>query len=373
MAYQKGKKIEQGIWRLKGSKEYLAEINYTDPQSGRRFRERKTLNRLDLAKEWRRSRQTDAARGEIRKRKERSSIAFGELADEYAENWSKVEKRETTQYRERTITKNLKACFGQMMISGMVRRDIERYVAKRKGDGVKPTTINRELALLKHILRKAVDWDYLEINPASGVKHQRVEVPEFSILTEEEMDRFIDKASPHLRTIFILALNTGMRRGEIFRLEWRDVDFDQGIITVRKPKNYETRYIPMNASVRDALATQPRRIVVDSEATGRVERRACPYVFSNDDGSPLKAIDTGFQASLNRAGITKHFRFHDMRHTFASHLVMKGVDMRTVAKLMGHKDIKQTMRYAHLAPDHLQAAVEVLTRRESQQGRQQAG
>ena len=227
-------------------------------------------------------------------------------------------------------------------------------MAMRKGRGKKPNTVNRELCLLKHMLRKAVDWEYLEANPASGVKQQRAETPEFNILSEEEMDRFVEVATPHLRTFFIVALNTGMRRSELFRLEWRDVDFERKLLTVRKPKNYETRYIPLNALVIEALQQHPKRIV---------DRKISPLIFSTPDGKEYQKVDKGFKASLRRAGITKHFRIHDMRHTFASHLTMKGVDLRTVAKLMGHKDIKQTMRYAHLAPEHLQAAVDVLCTR----------
>lgn len=373
MAYRKGEKMESGIWRLKDSKEYLAEVNYRDPQTGKRLRDRKTLNRLDLAKEWRQTRKADAARGEIRRTKRSGGlIPFEKFADEYMENWSKVEKRDTTHYREITVTKNLKAYFGKKLINEIVRRDVERYVSKRRREGVKPATVNREMALLKHMFRKAIDWEYIEVNPASGMQQQRVEVPEFNILEEGEMDQFIEVATPHLRVFFIMALNTGMRRSELFRLEWRDVDFKRKLLTVRKPKNYETRYIPMNAPVREALEKHPKRILADKKPDGG--RRVCPYLFSNDDGSPFTIVDSGFAESLLRAGITKHFRFHDMRHTFASHLVMKGVDLWTVAKLMGHKDVKQTMRYAHLAPDHLQAAVDVLAQREPQaQREQQAG
>jgi site-specific recombinase XerD len=107
----------------------------------------------------------------------------------------------------------------------------------------------------------------------------------------------------------------------------------------------------MNTVVRQALDAHPHRIV---------EGRVCPLVFAHEDGAPIYWLEHGYHGALNRAGITRHVRFHDLRHTFASHLVMRGVDIRTVAQLLGHRDIKVTMRYAHLAPQHLQSAVDTL-------------
>ena len=368
----KGIRVELGIWRHISGEGYVAEINYTAPQTGRRSREQKTTHRLDLAREWRQTRKADALRGEIRKRKGGNKIpSFEKYSDEYFERWAKLEKRESTWSREERSVKNLTGFFDKKLLTEMTRKDIERYMAFRRSQGVKPGTVNRELALLKHMLKKAVDWEYLEISPAVGIRQQRVEVLEFNILAEDEMDRFIAEATPHLQAILILALNTGMRRSELFRLEWKDVDFERGFIAVHQTKNYETRYIPMNSLVREALQRHPKRMIVKTHPNGKVERRVAPWVFSNEAGQPYVNVDKGFKNSLKRAGITKHFRFHDMRHTFASWLVMKGVDLRTVAKLMGHKDIKQTMRYSHLAPDHMQGAVDVLTQRTEQQRRKQ--
>ena len=130
------------------------------------------------------------------------------------------------------------------------------------------------------------------------------------------------------------------------------------MITVRDSKNHDTRYIPMNRIVRDAVQRHPRRIV-----GGQVS----PFVFSSAEGNRITDVKKGFAGALKRAGITRHVRFHDLRHTFASHLTMKGVDLRTVAKLLGHRDIKVTMRYAHLAPEHLQAAVDALVSPDDQE------
>ena len=138
---------------------------------------------------------------------------------------------------------------------------------------------------------------------------------------------------------------------ELLNLEWKDVDFKNKTVKVdnkedHHTKNYELRSIPMNSFLCSVLRKIPRHI-------------KSGYVFCNKSGEKFRRIRDGFNATLKRAGI-ENFRFHDMRHTFASHLVMKGCDLRTVQQLLGHKDIKMTMRYSHLSKEHLCNAVENL-------------
>ena len=354
MANKKGERIASGIWRRAEGDGYIAEVNYADPETGQRIREQKTIHRLDLAQEWRLTRKADALRGEVRRKRERPARPFGIFGDEYLENWSKVEKEQSTYMRDTNSMKHLKAFFGKKDIAVIKRRDVEQYIAQRKAAGIKPGTINRELSCLKNMLRKAVDWEYLDSNPAWGVSQQREEIEEYEFLREGEIEQLLAVCPPDTRAVVTVALYTGMRRGELFDLQWRDVDFDKGergMITVRKTKNHDTRYIPMNEMVRATLQGLPRNI------TGGKDEA---YVFATPTGDRRKSIRNGFEGAVRRAKLGKHIRFHDLRHTFASHLVMKGIDLRTVAKLMGHRDIRVTMRYAHLAPEHLQVAVDVL-------------
>jgi len=146
--------------------------------------------------------------------------------------------------------------------------------------------------------------------------------------------------------MIIVAINTGMRRGEILSLKWDRVDFQREIITVVRSKNDGVRYIPMNKRLTKELKA------VKINAAGE-------YVFSKESGEPFKDIKNGFWGALKRSGIEK-CRFHDLRHTFASHLVMKGTDITTVKELLGHKTISMTMRYAHLSKEHKQQAVDSL-------------
>jgi integrase len=143
-----------------------------------------------------------------------------------------------------------------------------------------------------------------------------------------------------------IALDTGLRRGELLGLRWENLDVRNRMIRVEKTKNGERRDVPMTDRVFDLFQGIPRRLDT-------------PYVFAGEDGRPQEYVKTAWGSALRRAGI-ENFTFHDLRHTFASYLVMGGVDIRTVQTLLGHKSIAMTMRYAHLSPAHLREAIAVL-------------
>jgi integrase len=147
----------------------------------------------------------------------------------------------------------------------------------------------------------------------------------------------------HLAPVVLLAINTGLRRGELLALEWNDINLDARMLTVRREnaKSGKQRHVPLNVEAMNAL-------------TQWAAQGAC-------SGSVFKvsSIKSAWCTLLTSAGIAD-FRFHDLRHHFASRLVMAGVDLNTVRELLGHADLSMTLRYAHLAPEHLAAAVERL-------------
>ena len=355
MANKKGEHLEEGIWRRGDGEGYLAEVWLREPDSGRRIHHQKTVHRLDMARQWRQAQKVDALRGSLHGQK-RKPVPFASLAREYLDRWSRVKKKESSHRRDATSVKRLLVTFGKRKIGEITRRHVEQYVATRQGEGVTPATVNRELCCIKNMLKKAVDWGYLESNPAWGVMQQKEPMGDADCLSEDEIEGLLAQSDPEVKAMLTLAVFTGMRRGEVFGLEWRDVDFGKdgnGMITVRDTKNHETRYVPLSVRVREALAAHPKRIV---------EGKVCPHVFTRDDGSPFTDVRYPLAASLKRAGIDRHITFHHLRHTFASQAVMKGVDLRTVARLGGWKTLQMVMRYAHLAPDHLQAAAEAVAR-----------
>lgn len=222
---------------------------------------------------------------------------------------------------------------------------IEKYKAERLAE-VSPATVNRELANLKNMYTKAIEWGYVKSNPVKKVKFLKEPPGRLRYLKAEEVDALLKACADHLRPIVITALNTGMRRGELFNLKWTDVDLKNRKITVVNTKNNESRVIPINQTLYKEL------IEISDESKGE-------YVFPDRKGHPFKDIKKSFSTALKRAKI-EDFRFHDLRHTFGSHLVMQGVDLRTVQQVMGHKDIKMTMRYSHLSPEYVQEAMERL-------------
>jgi integrase len=285
---------------------------------------------------------------------EPKKILFKDFAVEYLEH-SRANKAKSSYERDvTTIQKHMVPMWGDERIDRITSKMIEDYKLRRL-DTVTASTVNRELNTIKNLFRKAVEWGYLKESAAKTATWMKTSKGAFRFLSREEADLLLQAArqsgTQHLHPILAVALHTGMRRGEILRLKWEDVDFKkQRILVVSREdghtKNYESRSVPMNRFVMDALRKHPRRL--DS-----------PYVFCGMDGKPFHDVNTSFGHAVKRAGIP-HVRFHDLRHTFASWLVMKGVDIRTVQELLGHKDIRMTMRYSHLAPDHMRRAVQVL-------------
>ena len=164
-------------------------------------------------------------------------------------------------------------------------------------------------------------------------------------LRPDEIQRLISNCSDHLKPIVIVAVHKGMRKGEILSLRWDQVDFEKGIITLTDTKNDQRRYVPMDETVRSTL---------------REMERKNDYIFCGlKPRRPLVWIELSFRKVLEKSGI-EDFKIHDLRHTFASNLVMSGVDLVTVKELLGNKTIEMTLRYSHLVPDHKMRAVNIL-------------
>jgi len=179
-----------------------------------------------------------------------------------------------------------------------------------------------------------------------AIKALKVDEKEHQFLTPDEGRTLIDAAQGQIRSFIITGLNTGMRKGELFRLEWQDVDLVRQELRVRMTKARRFRVIPMNDLLTQTLQRHPHHI-------------SKSYVFHNPNGSHWKDIRGSFNTALKRVGLPR-IRIHDLRHTFISNLVMAGVDLRTVQELAGHANIQTTMKYAHLAPGRLKQSVEKL-------------
>jgi integrase len=263
---------------------------------------------------------------------------------------------------------------------------IEGWRKRQLEERRQPVTINRNLQRLQGVLSKAVEWKVLERHPFSGLKplktdrtgrvrylsaEEETRLREALLQREESLRRArirfnewltargrptlplrTEEYADHLRPIVLVALNTGLRRSELFQLRWKDVDLNGRWLHVdgATAKNGQTRRIPLNTEALTILETW-RSQASDAE----------PFVFPGAGGKRLKRIDRAWQRLCKRAAL-QGFRFHDLRHHFASRLVQSGVDLNTVRELLGHADITMVLRYAHLSPDRLATAVEKVAR-----------
>jgi integrase len=259
---------------------------------------------------------------------------------------------------------------------------MESWRRDRIKEGTKPVTLNRQIDTLRAALSKAIDWGVIDTHPLQGLKRLKVDDDErvryLSAAEEnrlraalvqretnlrearvrfnqwldargrrtfrERTEEFID----HIRPMTITALNTGLRRGELLSLRWADIDLNSAMLTVRAAaaKSGDSRRIPLNAEVLAVLEGWQKQTKGEGET----------FVFAGDEGRRMTNINKGW-ATVCKLGKLTDFRFHDCRHHFASRLVQKGVDLNTVRELMGHADLKMTLRYSHLKPENLAAAV----------------
>lgn len=269
-------------------------------------------------------------------------------------------------------------------LESITKWDIQSWRKQRKESGTSDYTLKRDLSELKAMLVRAKDWGFIETNPLYDFKYGKLDDNQidrylsnierkqlYNALNDREQELVAKRQSgnewrkergyelmsdfkhgfvDHLQPLVILALNTGLRRGELFQLSWSNVNLGSKQITVASTtaKSKKARYIPLNNEALDTLKAW-------HEQTG--DNR---YVFAGKDGDPLTDVKHSWASLLERAGI-ENFRFHDMRHDFASQLVMKGADLYVVKELLGHSTIQMTERYAHLAPKQLEDAVNLLS------------
>ncbi len=313
---------------------------------GRRIRERigpsKTLAQTVLRK-----RQVEIAEGRFLDKPKNSNAGLGEMIRLYLENYAKPSKRSWKD--DARILKGFLNYFGNVGLSSITPLRVESYRADRKGS-VKDSTINREVTILKGLFSKAVSWGKNAENPVKKVKLFKENNARTRFLEKGEIELLLKASSDWLRPIVMTALHTGMRKGEILNLTWDDVDFGNRILRVRDSKSKEARSIDMSLPLVSTLKALP-------------QNAGSPYVFPDKRGNRaglFGRIRGQFLRAVTSAEI-KDFRFHDLRHTFASHLAMQGVDLFTIGAFLGHKSgYRMTQRYAHLSPRHRQKAIQAL-------------
>lgn len=281
---------------------------------------------------------------------------FRHFANEFLETYAVTNNKPSEVETKRTIVRlHLVPEFGEFRLDEIGPQEIERYKAKKVAAGLGPKTINNSLTVLHRTLAVAAEWGKLRSVPK--VKWLKVPPPEFDFLTFEEAARLVSGADAEWRPMILLALRTGLRQGELLGLRWDDVDLVAGRLVVRRaavrgvvgtPKNGKSREVPLSDDAVAALRGRPSRF--------RGE-----HVFAHEDGRMLTKGDCKHPLwrTCRKAGL-RQIGWHVLRHTFASHLAMRGVALKAIQELLGHSTMEMTMRYAHLSPDVRRDAVRLL-------------
>lgn len=250
------------------------------------------------------------------------------------------------------VTRQFIPTLGNTRLDELTPLVIEACRTERLNAGIQRQTVNRDTAALKGLLSHAVQWGVIAVNPLAGLKAPASGRAIVRYLTHDEEQRLraaLEGRGGHLRPMVLISLNTGLRQGELFSLTWDDVDFTQSLLTVRSEnaKSGRTRHLPLNAEALTVL----REWRGDSQ-TG--------LVFPSRTGRRIDNVQKSWSTVLKTAAISD-FRWHDLRHSFASHLVMRGVSLAVVRELLGHASMEMTLRYSHLAPENLREAVSRLS------------
>jgi len=315
-------------------------------------------------------------------KKRNRAHTFRTFIDEVYRPWLASNKK-TGEYMADTLLATFKD-FHDLKLDAVTPWLVEKWRKDMRGKGRKPGTINRNITYLKAMLNRAATWGFIETPKLHAVKKDREDSTRVRYLSDEERQRLMDALdareeriraerdsynawarqrgyaervnlhtvayADYLKPMVLLSLNLGLRRGELFGLDWMDVSFDHRTVKIRPEttKTNKARFVPMNAAAFDVLTAW-------REQTG-----SAGLVFkSPQTGGRFDNVKKAWMELLRDAGI-EGFRWHDMRHDFASKLVMSGADLYVVKELLGHASVTMTERYAHLSPSATAAAVKLL-------------
>jgi len=284
---------------------------------------------------------------------------FSDFVNKEFEPWCAVEHKDrpSTYARYMRSIKALCHFFDDQTLHSIDAGQVERYKIHRSqqprknardGHLVTPAAVNRDLAVLRILFHYAMRLGKARENPVTQVKFFRERSNHTRALSAEEEERYLANASPFLRDVAVIMLETGMRPGEVYQLRTSDVDFNYGAVHVRAGKTANaSRHIPLTRRALDVLA----RRTTEAEAEWLFP---CPY----DAKKPVAEARKAHDGAVRRSGISPPFRLYDLRHTALTRMAMAGIDLPTLKELAGHSQIQMTMRYVHPTPEHKRRAIE---------------
>jgi integrase len=336
-------------------------VRYIDGE-GREHRER--VGPKGLARQVYEKRKTEIREGRFFPREQQRLVLCSEVLKDY-DTYCDRRKRWVMSSGARGIArKRMKDAFGDVPVNKLKQTEVEGFILglTELKEPLKPSTANRYLTVIRAAFNYAIKQGKAKTNPTVGVKKFKENNERVRYLTDKEEDRLFKALPLEHHNLVLTDLHTGLRQGELFKLRWTDIDFYSGTINIRQSKSGEGRRIPMNTILRKALRALRQARHRQGQKAKNGHELYSPFVFCSPNGAYLRNFARIWYPTLEEAKV-EDFHFHDFRHTFATRLVMAGVDLYTVKTLLGHKTIQMTMRYAHLAPGHLKQAVEVLARK----------
>lgn len=274
-----------------------------------------------------------------------------EMIERYDREYS-AQRKYYPRKRDKSVFKNLYYYFGESCTLGEIDQKVGGYEQFRRAKGISPATVVKELGLLRamfNIARK--QWRWKIANPVSDIKLPKVRNERIRYLSEDEYKRLLDSLDASgqkwLKPMVIIAIDTGLRLTNICDLKWTEVNLFGKMITLdaEAMKNDDYLGVPLTERAFQVLKELHKAPCLSG------------HVF-HENGRKIydRQLQRAFRGLLKKAGIS-NFHFHDLRHTFASYLRQNGVDLHTISKLLGHRDLRMTKRYAHLNVDALRAAV----------------
>lgn len=259
---------------------------------------------------------------------------------------------ETYRFNSRVVTRLL----GHLHLDEIDRRSLSEFVATRKRTSVTDATIRRDLAFLGSVFTAAIRWGWVDTSPVTrfSKKSLKESSPRTRFLTRQEFMCLHESASHDLRPILVLAVETGMRKEELLGLKVSSIDLRRRELHLTVTKTGRPRQVPLS----------PEALMTIRELLERRARPRSSFLFCKPDGTRIGDPKKAFAGACRRAAITD-FRFHDLRHSFASWFVQDGGDLYRLSRILGHATLQMTARYGHLRTDDLHEEIERVGRRRS--------
>ncbi len=320
-------------------------------KNGRKIQKSLETSDKELAKDIEAEVRTEIVKGKYYEKPIGDGKTFSQLVGKFMKEYA-PKKSVNMQKSYKTSAKHLIPFFGDLKLLSVSRNKISKYKVLRKSEGVRPATINRELAMLSKAFTLAVEeWEWLELKPFNKVSREEENNEIERYLTLDEEKKLLANCPEWLKDLIVFSLNTGLRQDEQLSLSWSRVSLLRKTILIQETKSGKPRSIPLNQTTLNILERKAKKRSIKDD-----------LVFFNSRGTKIDKhnLIRAFREILKRLEIAD-FSWHGLRRTFATRLAQKGVDIYKISKLLGHEDVRTTQkRYAHHCPESLRDGVEIL-------------